>query len=101
MSQSSSILSGLCKYYYALTSSNFVQKLPFPTTNIRYARVKQRYHKNLDDGTNSDAATGWLLYASFYYALGQYNATLRIIDHVFVSLYTRYDNAKSNQLHYR
>ena len=83
MSQSSSILSGLCKYYYALTSSNFVHKLPFPTTNIRYARVKQRYHKHLDDGTNSDAVTGWLLYASFYYTLGQYNTTLRIIDHVF------------------
>ena len=26
--------------------------------------------------------TGWLLYASFYYVLGQYNTTLKIIDHV-------------------
>ena len=25
--------------------------------------------------------TGWLLYASFYYVLGQYNTTLKIIDH--------------------
>jgi hypothetical protein len=26
--------------------------------------------------------TGWVLYASFYYILGQYNTTLKIIDHV-------------------
>jgi hypothetical protein len=30
----------------------------------------------------SDAVSGWLLYASFYYVLGQYNTTLKIIDHV-------------------
>jgi tetratricopeptide (TPR) repeat protein len=36
----------------------------------------------LHDGTKSDAVTGWLLYASFYYALGQYNTALKIIDHV-------------------
>jgi hypothetical protein len=26
--------------------------------------------------------TGWLLYASFYYVIGQYNTTLKIINHV-------------------
>ena len=66
MSQSSSILSEICKYYHAMFSQNIVQKLPFPTTNIRYAHVIQRYHKHLHDGTKSDAVTGWLLYASFY-----------------------------------
>jgi hypothetical protein len=39
ISQSSSILSEQCKYYYALTSRNIVQKLPFPTTNKHYAHV--------------------------------------------------------------
>jgi hypothetical protein len=34
------------------------------------------------DGTKSDAVSGWLLYASFYYVLGQYTTTLKIIDHV-------------------
>ena len=82
MSQSSSILSAICKYCYTSTSQKIVQKLPFPTTNIRYAHVIQRYHKHLHDGTKSDAVTGWLLYASFYYVLGQYNTTLKIIDHV-------------------
>jgi hypothetical protein len=82
MSQSSSILSGICKYYYALISRDIVQQLPFPTTNIHNARLIRRYHKHLHDGTKSDAVTGWLLYASFYYVLGQYNTTLKIIDHV-------------------
>jgi hypothetical protein len=36
----------------------------------------------LHDGTKTDAVSGWLLYASFYYVLGQYNTTLKIIDHV-------------------
>ena len=82
MSQSLNILSGLCRYYYAVISQNIVQKLPFPTTNIHNAHVIRRYHKHLYDGTKSDAVTGWLLYASFYYVLGQYNTTLKIIDHV-------------------
>ena len=82
MSHSSSILSGICKYYYAMISQNIVQKLPFPTTNKLNVRVIRRYHKHLYDGTKSDAVSGWLLYASFYYVLGQYNATLKIIDHV-------------------
>jgi hypothetical protein len=43
--------------------------------------VIRRYHKHLHDGTKTDAVSGWLLYASFYYVLGQYNATLKIIDH--------------------
>ena len=42
----------------------------------------RRYHKHLHDGTKSDAVSGWLLYASFYYVLGQYNTALSIIDHV-------------------
>ena len=82
MSYSTSILSVMCKYYYAKTNQMIVQKLPFPTTNVSNVHVFRRYHKHLHDGTKSDAVSGWLLYASFYYVLGQYNTTLRIIDHV-------------------
>ena len=82
MSHSTRILSGICKYYYAKTSQMIVQKLPFPTTNKPNVHVIRRYHKHLHDGTKSDAVSGWLLYASFYYVLGQYNTTLKIIDHV-------------------
>ena len=82
MSHSTIILSGLCKYHYAMTSQMIVQKLPFHTTNKHNVHVIRRYHKHLHDGTKSDAVSGWLLYASFYYVLGQYNTTLKIIDHV-------------------
>jgi hypothetical protein len=82
MSYSTSILSGICKYYYASTSQMIVQMLPFPTTNKPNVHVIRRYHKHLHDGTKTDAVSGWLLYASFYYVLGQYNTTLKIIDHV-------------------
>jgi len=82
MSYSTSILVGICKYYYVMTNQMIVQKLPFPTTNISNVHVIRRYHKHLNDGTKSEAVTGWLLYASFYYVLGQYNTTLKIIDHV-------------------
>ena len=82
MSHSTRILSGICKYYYAKISQMIVQKLPFPTTNKPNVHVIRRYHKHLYDGTKSDAVSGWLLYASFYYVLGQYNTTLKIIDHV-------------------
>jgi hypothetical protein len=82
MSHSTRILSGICKYYFARTSQMIVQKLPFPTTNKPNVHVIRRYHKHLHDGTKSDAVSGWLIYASFYYVLGQYNTTLTIIDHV-------------------
>jgi hypothetical protein len=82
MSQSSSILSGICKYYYATASQMIVQTLPFHTTNTPNVHAFRCYHKHLHDGTKSDAVTGWLLYASFYYVLGQYNTTLKIIDHI-------------------
>jgi hypothetical protein len=82
MSHSTRILSELCKYHYAMTSQMIVQKLPFPNTNKPNVHVIRRYHKHLHDGTKRDAVSGWLLYASFYYVLGQYNTTLKIIDHV-------------------
>ena len=82
MSQSTGILSGICNYHYARASQMIVQKLPVPTTNRHNAHVIRRYHKHLQDGTKTDAVSGWLLYASFYYIRGQYNTTLKIIDYV-------------------
>ena len=82
MSHSTHILLGICKYYYARIGQKIVQLVPFPTTNKHNVHVIRRYHKHLHDGTKSDAVSGWLLYASFYYVLGQYNTTLKIIDHV-------------------
>ena len=82
MSHSTRILSGICKYRYARISQTIVQKLPFPTTNKPNVYVIRQYHKHLHDGTKADAVSGWLLYASFYYVVDQYNTTLKIIDYV-------------------
>jgi hypothetical protein len=79
MSHSTSILAGICKYYYARPNQNIVQ---FPTTNEPNEHVIQRYRKHLGDGTKSDAVIGWLLYASFYYVHRQYKKALTIMDHV-------------------
>jgi hypothetical protein len=56
--------------------------LPVPTTNEPNVHAMQRYRKHLGDGIKSDAVTGWLLYASFYYVRRQYKKALKIIDHV-------------------
>ena len=81
MLPSSSILAGICNCYYAISSQRIVQRLPLPTTNKPNSYVIRRFHRHLHDGTKSDAVTGWLFYASFYYVSGQYNTTLKIIDH--------------------
>ena len=82
MSHSTRILSEIYKHYYTRISQIIVQKLPFHTTNKANVHVIRRYHKHLHDGTKSDAVSGWVLYASFYYVLGQYNTTLKIIYYV-------------------
>ena len=82
MTNSTRIWSGICIAYYVRICQTIVHKLPFPSTNKPNVHVIRRYHKHLHDGTKSDAVTGWLLYASFYYVVGQYNTTLKIIDHV-------------------
>jgi hypothetical protein len=56
--------------------------LPSPTTNKPIVQVIRCFHKYIHDGTKTDAVSDCLLYASFYYVLGQYNTTLKIIDHV-------------------
>jgi hypothetical protein len=53
MSHSTSILSGICKYYYGKTSQMIAQRLPFPTTNKPNVHVIRRYHKHLHDGTKT------------------------------------------------
>jgi hypothetical protein len=82
MTHSTRIWSGICIAYYVRICQTIVHKFPFPSTNKHNVHVIRRYHKHLHYGTKSDAVTGWLLYASFYYVVGQYNTTLRIIDHV-------------------
>ncbi|XP_071141825.1 uncharacterized protein [Mytilus edulis] len=70
------------KYYNARINQNIAQLLPPPTTNTETYKIHRRYHRHLQDGIKTDAVSGWLLYASFYYVTGQYNVTLKLTDYV-------------------
>ncbi|VDI60843.1 Hypothetical predicted protein [Mytilus galloprovincialis] len=81
-SESSTFNSSVCKFYYASISQHAAQLLPtLKQINTNY-NIRTSYHRHLHDGLQSDAVTGWLLYASFYYATEQYNVTLRLTEYV-------------------
>ncbi|VDI20873.1 Hypothetical predicted protein [Mytilus galloprovincialis] len=81
-SESSTFIIDVCKYYYAEINQFIAQLLPSPNTRDSMYNIHERYHRHLQDGINTDAVSGWLLYASFYYVIGQYNVTLRLTDYV-------------------
>ncbi|XP_071144204.1 uncharacterized protein [Mytilus edulis] len=92
-SKSSAFIVDVCKYHLTEISQIAAQLLPTPIITTerndvhkRYHKhlqdVHKRYHKHLQDGIKTDAVSGWLLYASFYYVTGQFNATLRLTDYV-------------------
>ncbi|CAC5397485.1 unnamed protein product [Mytilus coruscus] len=78
-SESSSFIIDVCKHEYAIFSQLAVQLLPSPTI---INKMYKRYHTHLQDCTKTDAVTGWLLYASFYYVTEQYDVTLKLTDYV-------------------
>ncbi|CAC5368380.1 unnamed protein product [Mytilus coruscus] len=81
-SKSSTFIIDVCKYFHAEISQNAAQLLPPPTITTETYSIHKWYHRHLTDGTKTDAVSGWLLYASFYYVTGQYNVTLRLTDYV-------------------
>ncbi|CAC5410075.1 unnamed protein product [Mytilus coruscus] len=98
MSESSSFIHGICKFYHSIASQHSVQSFPLsevllgsdhehcPRHKIfSYKSNKTHYYlrrKMLHDGTKSDAVSGWLFYASYYYLREQYTAALKIVDYV-------------------
>ncbi|XP_076080265.1 uncharacterized protein LOC143051141 [Mytilus galloprovincialis] len=81
-SESSAFIIDVCKFYHAQISQIIAQLLP--PTNIKsgnYA-IRTCYHKHLQCGTKTDAISGWLLYASFYYVTGQFHVALSLTDFV-------------------
>ncbi|CAC5382325.1 unnamed protein product [Mytilus coruscus] len=80
-SESSTFIIDVCKYNYAKISQNIAQLLPSPHVGKPY-NIRKCYHRHLQEGINADAVSGWLLYASFYYVIGQYNVTLTVADYV-------------------
>ncbi|XP_052086634.1 uncharacterized protein LOC127723958 [Mytilus californianus] len=81
-SESSAFIIDVCKYHFAKISQFVAQLLLPQTTNSEKYYLHKCHHRHLQDGIKSDAVSGWLLYASFYYVTGQYKVTLRITDYV-------------------
>ncbi|XP_052085921.1 uncharacterized protein LOC127723378 isoform X2 [Mytilus californianus] len=80
LSESSTFLRDVFKYYHGFFNQQVTQML-FST----FSKNKQRYYlsrKILRDGTMADAGSGWLLSASFFYAIENYNVALRIVDYI-------------------
>ncbi|XP_063436463.1 uncharacterized protein LOC134717895 [Mytilus trossulus] len=81
-SESSTFIFDVCKFNHAQISQIIAQLLPPPNTkNTRY-NIRKCYHKHLQCGTRTDAVSGWLLYASFYYLTEQFHIALRLTDFV-------------------
>ncbi|VDH94023.1 Hypothetical predicted protein [Mytilus galloprovincialis] len=81
-SQCSTFIVSVCKHHHAELSQYVAQLLPPPSIMTTTYIIQKRYHRHLKDGTKTDAVSGWLLYASFYYVTGQYKVTLRLTDYV-------------------
>ncbi|CAC5390047.1 unnamed protein product [Mytilus coruscus] len=81
-SESSKFIIDSCKYYSGSLSQYAVQWLPPPTMINKASNIQRIYHIHLHDGIRTNAVSGWLLYASYYYVTGQYNVTLRLTEYV-------------------
>ncbi|XP_063409241.1 uncharacterized protein LOC134692694 isoform X1 [Mytilus trossulus] len=81
-SESSTYIIDACKMYKYHLSHIIVQLLPSPNTIGNTISIRKLYHRHLQNGTKTDAVSGWLLYASFYYVTGQFNVTLEITNYV-------------------
>ena len=80
--ESSLFIIDTCKYHYANIIQMVAQLLPSQNTTRNKYNIYKRYYKHLQDGIKTDAVSGCLLYASFYYVTGQFNVTLRLVDYV-------------------
>ncbi|CAC5377587.1 unnamed protein product [Mytilus coruscus] len=81
-SESSTFIIDVCEYYYAEINQSIAQLLPTPKSKGSIYNIHERFHRHLQDGIKTDAVSGWLLYASFYYAIEQYDVTLSLTDYV-------------------
>ncbi|CAC5426016.1 unnamed protein product [Mytilus coruscus] len=81
-SESSAFIIDVCTYNYAEICKYVAQLLPSPNTIGNTYNIRKCYHRHLQYGIKTDAVSGWLLYASFYYVTGQFNVTLRLTDYI-------------------
>ncbi|XP_071142582.1 uncharacterized protein [Mytilus edulis] len=81
-SKTYSFIVDVCKYHHAQMSQYTAQLLPAPAVTTERYKTHKRYHRYLQNGIKTDAVSGWVLYASFYYVTGQFNVTLRLTDYI-------------------
>ncbi|VDI62177.1 Hypothetical predicted protein [Mytilus galloprovincialis] len=81
-SETSTFIINFCKYLIASISKYIAQRLPTPNTRGETNSIRKCYHKLIQKSIKSDAVSGWLLYASYYYVTRQYNATLKLTDYI-------------------
>ncbi|VDI82312.1 Hypothetical predicted protein [Mytilus galloprovincialis] len=72
----------ICKHYHAKMCQYASQLLPAPAVTTERYNTHKRYHRYLQNGIKTDAVSGWVLYASFYYVTGQFNVTLGLTDYI-------------------
>ncbi|CAC5389564.1 unnamed protein product [Mytilus coruscus] len=81
-SESSEYVRYVCKRWKSKINQYMLQQLPCPVIGHNVENIRRRYHKHLQEAIKHDAVTGWLLYASFNYVIGQYNIAIQITDYV-------------------
>ena len=81
-SESSLFIIDVCTHHNAEISKFVAQLLPSPNTKGNTYNIRKCHHRHLQNGTKTDAVSGWLLYASFYYVIGEFNVSLRLTDYV-------------------
>ncbi|CAC5384160.1 unnamed protein product [Mytilus coruscus] len=81
-SESSPFIIDVCTHHNADISKYVAQLLPSPSAIGNTYKIRKCYHGLLQNGTKTDAVSGWLVYASFYYVTGQFNVSLRLTDYV-------------------
>ncbi|XP_063406039.1 uncharacterized protein LOC134689998 [Mytilus trossulus] len=79
--ESSRFIIDSCRYFYGTISQSAAQcKQPLSTIR-NTSNLHKRCYRHLKDGIRTDAVSGWLLCASFYYVMGHYNVTLMITEY--------------------
>ncbi|CAC5403365.1 unnamed protein product [Mytilus coruscus] len=107
-SESSTFIIDACKLYKNNISLKIAQLLPPPNTICNTYNIRKCYHTHFQHIIKTDAVSGWLLYASFYYVTGHFNETLRITYYVlsryspcatFIDSEVYSDKVKNNYRH--
>ncbi|XP_071143766.1 uncharacterized protein [Mytilus edulis] len=81
-SELSTFIIDACKCYINFISREIAHLLPQINAKGYTYHIHKLYYTLFRRIIKTNAVSGWLLYASFYYVTGQFNVTLKITDYV-------------------